>query len=165
MTEQNTLKVALSELQAAHLIIRNALNIMTPKQKMEWARKNEADGCSGEGTTRANERQAAIERLEADVPDAACADPADAVKQLLGEFPEDVIGTINGAAHALGWLEEIFIIIKAAAADGRELHRVEKMAHVGAYIALDYANFVGCQCKEYREHLQRAGAVDVEVAI
>lgn len=50
----------LAELQLAHLIIRNALNIMTPQQKAEWARVNERDDCIGEGTTRANERAAVI---------------------------------------------------------------------------------------------------------
>lgn len=165
MTEKNTMKAALSELQAAHLIIRNALNIMTPKQKAEWARQNEADGCSGEGTTRANERQATIELLEADAHEAACADPAAAVEQLLGERPADVIETINSAAEALGWLEEIFIIIKDDAADDRKRCRVEKMAAVGAYIAFDYANYAGCQYEEYREQLQKAGAIDSKAAI
>lgn len=50
----------LAELGHAHQIIRNALNIMTPEQKAEWAALNERDGCVGEGTTRANERQAVI---------------------------------------------------------------------------------------------------------
>lgn len=63
MTEQNTLQAALSELQAAHQIIRNALNLMTAEQKTAWAGRNEETGCIGEGTTRANERQAVIERL------------------------------------------------------------------------------------------------------
>lgn len=50
----------LSELQKAHLIIRNALQIMTPEQKREWGQRNEADGVGGEGDTRANERSAVI---------------------------------------------------------------------------------------------------------
>lgn len=56
---------ALSELRAAHQIIRNALNIMTLRQKNEWAERNEQDGCDGEGATRANERESVIARLEA----------------------------------------------------------------------------------------------------
>ena len=54
----------LSELEAAHQIIRNALAIMTPDQKCAWGAKNETDGVSGEGTTRANERQAAISKAK-----------------------------------------------------------------------------------------------------
>lgn len=46
----------LRELELAHQIIRNALNIMTPAQKNKWAQQNEIDQCDGEGTTRANER-------------------------------------------------------------------------------------------------------------
>jgi hypothetical protein len=50
----------LYELEAAHLIIRNALNLMTTAQKMQWANVNECTGVSGEGATRANEREAVI---------------------------------------------------------------------------------------------------------
>lgn len=52
----------LSELQAAHQIIKNALSVMTPKQKLAWAAKNEVDGVIGEGDTRANERLAVINK-------------------------------------------------------------------------------------------------------
>ena len=50
----------LKELKAAHQIIRNALSIMTTAQKMKWQKLNERDGVDGEGTTRANEREAVI---------------------------------------------------------------------------------------------------------
>ena len=50
----------LNELESAHQIIKNALNIMTGKQKLEWGEKNAADGVVGEGVTRATERLAAI---------------------------------------------------------------------------------------------------------
>lgn len=52
----------LSELQAAHQIIRNALSVMTPTQKLAWAVKNVADDVSGEGDTRANEREKVIKK-------------------------------------------------------------------------------------------------------
>lgn len=55
----------LAELQAAHQIIRNALNIMTPEQKTAWAVKNVKDLVSGEGITRANEREAVINKAKA----------------------------------------------------------------------------------------------------
>ena len=51
----------LRELEAAHQIIRNALNLMTTEQKAEWGRLNERDGVDGEGVTRANEREAVID--------------------------------------------------------------------------------------------------------
>lgn len=50
----------LAELQAAHRIIQNALNIMSTTQKTKWAARNFADGVTGEGDTRAHERMAAI---------------------------------------------------------------------------------------------------------
>ncbi len=52
----------LRELQAAHLIIRNALNLMSTSQKMVWGERNARDMVNGEGITRANEREAAIAR-------------------------------------------------------------------------------------------------------
>lgn len=49
------------ELQAAHLIIRHALNL-TPEQKQQWGDMNDAAGVSGEGITRANEREAVLSK-------------------------------------------------------------------------------------------------------
>lgn len=57
------LKDAFRELELAHLVIRNALNLMTPEQKKLWADQNEAAGCDGEGATRANERAEIIAAL------------------------------------------------------------------------------------------------------
>ena len=57
----------LAELEAAHRIIRNALNIMTPTQKVAWGVTNERDGVDGEGVTRANEREVVIARAKSRV--------------------------------------------------------------------------------------------------
>lgn len=50
----------LRELEKAHAIIRIALNLMTPIQKAQWMRANEANGLTTDGATRANEREEAI---------------------------------------------------------------------------------------------------------
>jgi hypothetical protein len=50
----------LDELRAAHQIIRNALNVMTADQKIEWSKANDRDGVHGDGVTRVNEREAVI---------------------------------------------------------------------------------------------------------
>ena len=55
----------LRELQAAHQIIRNSLAVMTTEQKVEWGELNERDGVAGEGITRANEREAVLEKATA----------------------------------------------------------------------------------------------------
>ena len=52
----------LAELQAAHLILRNALALMSPAQKNAWGRKNEIDGLIEFGTTRSNERTERINK-------------------------------------------------------------------------------------------------------
>lgn len=59
-----TTAALLRELEAAHIIIRNALNIMTTTQKLEWADRNAVSGIDGEGITRANEREAVIARAK-----------------------------------------------------------------------------------------------------
>ncbi|OMY80019.1 dATP/dGTP pyrophosphohydrolase domain-containing protein [Burkholderia pseudomallei] len=55
-----------NELRAAHIIIRNALGVATFDQKIAWGNANERDDVIGEGTTRAYERQAAIDGGDAD---------------------------------------------------------------------------------------------------
>ncbi|WP_257828610.1 DUF550 domain-containing protein [Burkholderia glumae] len=54
------------ELRAAHVIIRTALSVLTFDQKIAWSNANERDDVSGEGITRAFERQAAIASPDAD---------------------------------------------------------------------------------------------------
>ena len=68
ITEHAAAPELITELKAAHQIIRNALNIMTLEQKLEWAARNEKDGVTGEGDTRANERESAIEKATAGEP-------------------------------------------------------------------------------------------------
>lgn len=66
MTDKS-IRSALHELKAAHQIIRNVLNLLTPEQKATWAFINELESCDGEGVTRANEREAVIALLEAEL--------------------------------------------------------------------------------------------------
>jgi hypothetical protein len=56
----------LAELKAADVIIRNALHIMTDKQKGAWAAANDKAGVLGPdgGTIRANARDLALEKAE-----------------------------------------------------------------------------------------------------
>jgi hypothetical protein len=50
----------LAELEAAHQIIRNALNLMSLDQQIKWSEINERAGLITDGATRANEREAII---------------------------------------------------------------------------------------------------------
>ena len=54
----------LQELEKAHRIISNALNLMTSEQKRNWANANARDGVDGEGITRATEREAVIAKTK-----------------------------------------------------------------------------------------------------
>ena len=61
---ENLQRELLRELERAHLIIRNALNLMTTDQVFAWGEKNAADGVDGTGVTRALEREAVIARVK-----------------------------------------------------------------------------------------------------
>lgn len=54
----------LAELEKAHIIIRNALNLMTTAEQLLWGESNYIDDVEGEGITRANERAAVIRRAK-----------------------------------------------------------------------------------------------------
>ena len=53
------------ELECAHQIIRNALNVMTESQKAEWGSMNAGHCVDGEGITRNHERQKIIDKASA----------------------------------------------------------------------------------------------------
>lgn len=55
----------LSELEKAHRMLYNALQIMSVEQKAQWGAANARDGVDGEGVTRANERLAVITEARA----------------------------------------------------------------------------------------------------
>ncbi|WP_205191311.1 hypothetical protein [Burkholderia sp. LMG 13014] len=55
--------MAQAELEAAHQIILNALNLMTPAQQIAWAHLNERNANATEGGTRHHERAQLIARL------------------------------------------------------------------------------------------------------
>ncbi len=54
----------LRELQYAHQIILNALNLMTLDQKFEWGIANTRDGIDADGITRFHERAAVIAKAD-----------------------------------------------------------------------------------------------------
>lgn len=57
-----------AELVAAHQIIHNALELLTPRQRHELARRNAHDGVSGTDLARSGEREAVIRRATIEVP-------------------------------------------------------------------------------------------------
>ncbi len=81
------------------------------------------------------------------------------VKELFGDYPEDVIIPIKGAADALGWLEEVFITIDKEALDARNGCRIKKLAELGAYLAGNMADYAGCAHETYIDRLKTVGAI------
>jgi len=62
---ENLQRELLREIEMAHLIIRNALNLMDVDMKWRWGEQNSKDGVDGDGITRALEREALIARVKA----------------------------------------------------------------------------------------------------
>lgn len=58
------LRDTIRHLKHAHKLIQMTLNVMTAQQKRDWATANDRCGITGEGTTRANERLAVINKFE-----------------------------------------------------------------------------------------------------
>lgn len=77
-------------------------------------------------------------------------------KALLGKHPDDVLMPMKAASDTLSWLEELFKTIAADALDAREGYRIKHLAEAGAYIACDFANFVGAEHESMRDHLRDA---------
>lgn len=76
--------------------------------------------------------------------------------QLFGEHPEDVISPIDSAAEALGWLEEIFNVIKQKAESDEPNYSIKRLAEAGAYIASDIGNYVDSRHEEMRDRISAA---------
>lgn len=83
--------------------------------------------------------------------------PVAIVKDLFGDYPEDVISPIKSVADALSWLEEIFTTIKNEALEGRNGYRIKQLAEAGAYLAADMGNYACSKHESYLERLQSAG--------
>lgn len=80
-------------------------------------------------------------------------------KDAFGLLPEDVIAPILCGADAFHWMDEIFKTIKEEAEkNGPVSHfRIKHLAEAGAYLAFDYANFLGTQHEDMTEKLATAG--------
>lgn len=77
--------------------------------------------------------------------------------QLFGEHPEDVISPIDSAAEALGWLEEIFNVIKQRAEAGQAtLSQVKRLADAGAYIANNMGGYVESRYRDMSDRIEMA---------
>lgn len=85
-----------------------------------------------------------------------------AVRNLLGDHPEDVISPIKNASDALIWIEEILITIKKEALNEHNGYRIKHLAEAGAYIAGDMGNYAGHMHEIYLDRLQSASIVNCE---
>lgn len=129
--DKQAIAAALAELEAAHLIIKNALNIMTPEQKTEWAKKNEADGIISDGATRANERLAVIHALKEYAHHGAIADGI-----TLREAATHAIDVACLAECYTSRLSSLFFAIKRLVDKDSEAH---VLADLGGELAYDWS--------------------------
>lgn len=71
----------------------------------------------------------------------------------------DVIAPTKVAADVCHWLNEIFKTIKEEAEQNWPVShfRIKYLADAGAYLAFDYANYLGCQYEDRAANLAKAG--------
>lgn len=143
--DKQSIATALTELEAAQQIIKNALNIMTPEQKAEWAKKNEADGIISDGATRANERVAAIQALKAGLCQGATAD-GDALRS----FANHAIDIACLAECYITRLSALFFAIKSLADKTSHAH---SLAEFGGEIAEDWAGQFVDNCNQVEKFM------------
>lgn len=143
--DKQAIASALAELEASHQIIKNALNIMTQKQKAEWAKKNEASGIVSEGTTGANERLAAIQALKAGLCHGAIAD-GDALRS----FANHAIDIARLAECYVTSLSSLLFAIKSLTDKNSHAH---SLADFGGKIASDWAGQLVDNCNQVEKLL------------
>lgn len=83
-------------------------------------------------------------------------------QRLFDNHPEDVISPIKSAADTLGWLEELFRTIECEALNERNSYRIKHLAEMGAYLASDMSNLMGCQYETMVDRLRNTGDVPVK---
>lgn len=151
--DKQTIATALAELEAAQQIIKNALNIMTPEQKAEWAKKNEADGIISDGATRANERLAAIHALKEGSQHGAI--PDGMTLRQAATHAIDIACLAECYTHRLS---SIFFAITKLVGDN---HEASTLADLGRELASDWAGQFVDNCNQVEKLLiaQHAGGV------
>lgn len=84
---------------------------------------------------------------------------SEACNEAFGLHPEDVAAPIKAGADVCLWLDEIFKTIREEAEkNGPVSHlRIKYLANAGAYLAFDYANYLGSQHEDMTEKLATVG--------
>ncbi|MFZ3017128.1 MAG: hypothetical protein WA056_01575 [Gallionella sp.] len=77
-------------------------------------------------------------------------------KEVLGEYPEDVLAYIQYGVEALGWMESLFHAIEELHGKEGSGHHIKNLAGLGKYVAGDMSNTNGCHYEELSEKLQAA---------
>ncbi|MEY4592385.1 MAG: hypothetical protein RIR18_1280 [Pseudomonadota bacterium] len=83
-----------------------------------------------------------------------------AAKNLLGEYPIDVLGYLNFAEKALNWHNELYKIIReeiAAGKAGDKYTRAGALAEIGAHLSQENQGFFDSVASSVRASLVEAG--------
>lgn len=82
-----------------------------------------------------------------------------ACKEAFGLYPEDVASHAKSGADVCHWFEEIFKVIREEAEKNSPVShfRIKYLASAGAYLALDYANYLGCEHEDMASSLAKVG--------
>ena len=84
-----------------------------------------------------------------------------AVRDALGEWPEDVISQLESASNALFWIEAILRIASKQENQGPHTDAA-RMVEAARYIANDFANLADCERETMCDHLREFDATTME---
>lgn len=82
--------------------------------------------------------------------------PTEASKAIFGCDPRNVIFPIEVACETLDWLESIFHAIRVLHENGNDSSatHIKHLAKLGAHVAADASNSVGCMHETMRDHIE-----------
>ncbi|MBD8898367.1 hypothetical protein [Rhodanobacter sp. DHG33] len=86
------------------------------------------------------------------------------VHQVLGEWPEDVIASLETASNALRWIGAILNVASKQEMQGPHSDAAD-MLSAARYIAMDFANLADCQCESLSDHLREHVAKATELSL
>lgn len=81
-------------------------------------------------------------------------DQQEAVRELFGRHPEDVLAAVKTCDEALSWIEEI--LRAALREDGDKNHQgAVYLINAAKYLASDFGNYANCEHEAMRDHMHK----------
>lgn len=78
----------------------------------------------------------------------------EAVRELFGRHPEDVLVAVKTCDEALSWIEEILRAAMRESDEGNEIGS-RHLINAAKYLASDFGNYANCEHEAMRDHMHK----------